>query len=87
MRATPFIRPMVASRHRAVLDEPAVLRRYTSPCGVTFEAPEVARRELAPPACFRCGSREWEIAERPWGGVEHRGRAEAAHCRDRPDSA
>jgi hypothetical protein len=45
-----------------------VLRRYTSPCGLTFEAPVERDTIELPGACTRCGSAEWTIADRSWGG-------------------
>lgn len=67
MRATVAIRPMVSRSKARIVTEAPVIRRYTSPCGVTFEAPEEAHPDRVMPQCIRCGSHRWAIVERPWG--------------------
>ena len=68
MRATIDVQRRVSRATKKIVEDPPLLRRYTSPCGVSFETPGEAIIDHRLPTCRRCGSREWDIDERPWGG-------------------
>lgn len=52
---------------KKITKPPPVIRRYTSPCGVSFEAPTDAVEDRILPSCSICGSHEWVTTDRRWG--------------------